>query len=126
MRYLEVSISVLIHFFNSFIWSVNCTNESCISNFGHKQCFIWRSLVFTFSVFTVSVYKNLKSHHHLLFPAIFPDLEIIQFWSLNYVCKVCKLYIYFEHVWNFGQYLYLSVFSKELKCPTFSFCCLKQ
>ena len=47
---------------------------------------------------------------------------MLQFWSVNYICQVCKLYFYFGHVRNFGQYLYLSVFSKQWKCTTFSFC----
>ena len=32
-----------------------------------------------------------------------------KFWSVNYICQVCKLYFYFGHVGNFGQYLHLSV-----------------
>ena len=46
---------------------------------------------------------------------------MLKFWSVNYICQVCKLYFYFGHVQNFGQYLYLSVFSKHWKFPTFSF-----
>ena len=88
--------------------------------FEHGQCFIWGFLVFSFLVF--SVYKNPKSNHHLLFLAIFPDLEMLQFLSVNYICQVCKLYFYFGHVQNFGQYLYLSICIKKWKCPTFSFC----
>ena len=86
----------------------------------YGQCFIWGNLVLNFLVF--SFCKNPKPNHHLLFLAIFPNLEMLQFWSVNYICQVCKLYFYFGHVWNFGQYLYLSVFSKQWKCPTFSFC----
>ena len=69
-----------------------------------------RVLVFSFLVF--SVYKNIKSNH-LLRLAIFPDLEMIQFWSVNYVCQVCKLYSYFVHAQKFAQFLYFSVFSKQ-------------
>ena len=47
---------------------------------------------------------------------------MLQFWSVYYICQVCKLYFYFGQVQNFGQYLYFSVFSKQWKCPTFSFC----
>ena len=36
--------------------------------------------------------KNLKSNHHLIFLPFFRDLESIQFWSVNHVCQVCKLY----------------------------------
>ena len=56
---------------------------------------------------------------------------MLKFWSVNYICQVCKLYFYFGHVRNFGQYLYLSIFSKHWKCRTFCvaillktvFCC---
>ena len=41
---------------------------------------------------------------------------MLKFWSVNYICQVCKLYFYFGHVRNFGQYLYLSVFNKQWKC----------
>ena len=82
--------------------------------------FYLRFLVFIFLVF--SVYKNLKSNQHLLFLATFADLEMLQFWSVYYICQVFKLYFYFGQVQNFRQYLYFSVFSKQWKCPTFSFC----
>ena len=49
----------------------------------------------------------------LLFLAIFLDLEMLKFWSLNYMCQICKLCFYFGHARNFGQYLYLSVLSKH-------------
>ena len=64
-------------------------------------------LVFSFLVF--SVCKNLKSNHCVLFIAIFPDLVMLQFWSVNYICQLSKLCFYFRHVRNFGQHLYLSV-----------------
>ena len=84
------------------------------------QCFILGFLVFSFLVY--SVYQNPKSTHHPLFLAIFPDLEMLQFWSKRYICQVWKLYLYFGHVRNVGQYLYLSVFSKQRKCATL--CCI--
>ena len=47
---------------------------------------------------------------------------MLKFWSVPYICQVCKLYFYFGHGRDFEQYLYLSVFSKQWKCPpTFSF-----
>ena len=91
-----------------------------ITYVGHGQYFIWGFLVFSFLVF--SVYKNLKFNQHLRFLAIFPDREMLQFWSVYYICQVCKLYFHFAQVRNFRQYLYFSVFSKQLTCPTFSFC----
>ena len=109
-----------VPFLAVFFRSVNCTNLVCISSyFEHGQCFISGFLGFSFLVF--SVFKNLKSNH-LLFLTIFPDLGMLQFWSVNYICQVRKLYFKFGHVWNFGQYLYLSGFSKHWKYPTFSFC----
>ena len=42
--------------------------------------------------FTIGIYKKLKYNYHLLVLAIFPGLDIIQFWSVNYMCQVCKLY----------------------------------
>ena len=45
-----------------------------------------------------------------------------QFWSVNYICQVCKLHFYCGYVWNFVQYLYLSAYSKQWKWPKFSFC----
>ena len=49
------------------------------------------------------------SNHHLLFLAIFPDVEMLRFQSVNYICQVCKLYFYFGYVGNLGQYLWLSI-----------------
>ena len=89
----------LVTFLAVFFWYVNCTNLVCISSyFEHRQCFIWGFLIFSFLVFT-----NFS-------------------WSGNISVLVCKLYFYFGHIQNFGQYLYLSVFSKQWKCPTFCFC----
>ena len=53
----------------------------------------------------------------LLFLVIFPVLEMLKFWSVNYISQICKLYFYIDHVRNFGQYLYLSVFNERWKCP---------
>ena len=69
--------------------------------------FYLRVLVFSFLVLA---FLSILS---LLFLAIFPDLEMLKFWSVNYICQVCKLYFYFGHVRNFGQYLYFSVFNKQ-------------
>ena len=33
----------------------------------------------------------------MFFLAIFPDLEMLKFWSVNYTCQVCKLFFYFGH-----------------------------
>ena len=108
LGYQEGSVPIFSYFFRFFFWSVNCTNLVCIfSCFEHGKCLIYRLLVFSFLVF--SVFKYLKS----VFLSIFPELEVLQFWSVNYICQVCKLYFYFGHVQNFGQYLYLSVNSES-------------
>ena len=51
----------------------------------------------------------------LLFLAIFLDLEMLKFWPVKYISQVCQLYFFFGNVLNFGQCLYLSVFSKQWK-----------
>ena len=107
---LVTFLAVVFLFCKFYIRSVN---QVCISShiFEHGQRFMWRFLGFSFLVFILS----------LLFLAIFPHLEMSKFWSVNYVCQVCKLYFYFGNVPNFEQYLYLSVFSEHWKCLTFSF-----
>ena len=121
MRYWEGSVSIFSYFFSCFflvckLWKLGLY---IITYFGHRGCFILG--FFGFSFLDFSVFKNPKSNHHRLFLAIFLDLEMLPFWSINYKGQVCKLYLYFGHVQNFGQCLYLSVFSEQWKCPTFSF-----
>ena len=41
---------------------------------------------FQFLVFYFLAYLSILS---LLFLAIFPDLEMLKFWSVNYKCQVC-------------------------------------
>ena len=65
---------------------------------------------FQYLVFQFLAFLSILS---LLFLAIFPDLELLKFWFVNYICQVCKLYFCFGHIQSFGQYLYLSVFSKN-------------
>ena len=60
--------------------------------------------------FSIKFYKKHKPNCDLLVLEFFPSLEIIQFWSVNYMCQVCIL-LFFEHFRMFGKYLYLSVFS---------------
>ena len=97
-----------------FFWSLNCTNQVSISshilNMGNILFESFYYLIF-------SVFKNLK----FTFSRNFLVMEMLKFWSVNYICQVCKSCSYFGHVKNFGQYLYLSVFNKQ--CPTFSFIC---
>ena len=86
-----------------------------IKYFEHRKYFTWGFLVFSFlSLAFLSILS-------LLLLGIFPLLEMLQLWSVNYICQVCKLYFYFGHAQNFGLRLYLSVFNKQWKCPTVSF-----
>ena len=78
-----------------------------ITYFEHGKYFVWGFLVFRFLVF--SVFKYLR----FTFTSNFLVLEMLKFWSVIYICQVCKLYFYFGHVQNCGQYLYLSVFNSE-------------
>lgn len=52
--------------------------------------------------FSIRVYKNLKTNHHLLVSATFPHPD-------------------FGHIQNSGRYLYLSVFSEKYENATCSF-----
>ena len=117
VRILRVTVSVLSYFFSWFFLVCKLCKSGLyiITYFEHGKCFIWGFLIYSLLVF--SVFKYLK----FTLLAIFPDLEMLKFWTVNYIYQVCKLYFYFGHVRNFGQYLYLSVFSKHWKCPTFSF-----
>ena len=55
---------------------------------------IWKFSVFSFLSF--SFLKNLKSNHHLLFAAIFPDLKMLQFWFVYYIRQFCKLFYFLD------------------------------
>ena len=73
-----------------FIGWVNCTNQVCISSH------ILNMENILFEGFYLSVFKFLAflSILNLHFPAIFSVLEMLKCWSINYICRVCKLYIF--------------------------------
>ena len=50
--------------------------------------------------FTNGIYKKPKSKYHLFVLIAIPDLDIIQFWSVNFMCQVCKLY---NLLWTFPK-----------------------
>ena len=83
----KIQFQFLITFLVVFFWSVNCTNQVCISshilNMGNILFEGFQYLVFQFLAF-LSILS-------LLFLAIFPVLEMLKFWSVNYICQVCKL-----------------------------------
>ena len=96
------------HVFSIFLWSINYTKEVCISYrivLDLEIVLVEGALVFSFLVF--SIYENHNSNHNLLVLALFPDLEVMQFWSINYVCQICNYISCFGHARNFRQYLYL-------------------
>ena len=37
------------------------------------------------AVISIGIYKKRNSNHQLLVAAIFPDLKMILFWSINYI-----------------------------------------
>ena len=110
----QFSVTFLVVLF----WSVNWTNDVCMSShILDMDNVLFEG--FQYLVFQVLAFLSILI---LPFVAIFTDLEMLQLWSVNYRCQVCKLHIYFGHVQNFGQYLYLRVLSKQQKYPTVSFC----
>ena len=38
---------------------------------------------------------------------------MLQFWSVNYICQVCKLYFCFGQVRNFGHYIWVFLVNSE-------------
>ena len=99
----------LVTFSVVFFWCVNCRNQVCISphtsNIGNIFFEGFQYQVFQFLAFLIIL--------SLLFVAIFSCLEMLKFWSVNYICQAWKSYFYFGHVRNFGQHLYLSVLNKQ-------------
>ena len=71
----------------------------------------------------------------LVFLAIFPVLEMLKFWSVNYICQVCKLYFYFDmseildnvYIWVFSinsECVLLLALVKYMLCSHFSQNCI--
>ena len=57
--------------------------------------------------FSIKFYKKHKPNYDLLVLEIFPSLEIIQFWSVNYMCQVCILLFLF---WTFPNVWEIFIF----------------
>ena len=85
----------LDYFLVVFFWSVNCSNQVSIYHPKNGKYF---NLGFWFLVFQFLTFLSILS---LVFLAIFHTLEMLKFWSVNYICQVCKLYFYFGNVQNF-------------------------
>ena len=47
--------------------------------------------MFHLRAFIIGIHKKCQSKHYLPFLAIFHDLEMTQFWSVNNICLVYKL-----------------------------------
>ena len=89
---------------------------------------------FLYLIFLVfSVYKNPKSNHHLLFLAIFPDMEM--FWSVNYIWQVCNYTFILDmssildniYIWVFlvnSESILLLAFVKYMLCRHFTENCI--
>ena len=90
-----------------FFWYVNCTSQAFIS-----QLILGNVL---FDLFQYCIHKNFKTITLLLL-AIFSDLKMTQFWSVNYTCQVCKQKLLFQRCPKFrtlfillGSYLQLKL-----------------
>ena len=93
--------------FQMFFWPVNCKSRAFTSqyildmdNILFGSLYYWHSWKL----------QGLT----LLILAIFPNLEMTWFWSVNYICQVCKLKLFFWICWKFwtismliGSYLQL-------------------
>ena len=91
-------VTFLVIFF--LVCKLYKSGQYIITYFEHGKYFICEFLVISFLVF--SVFKYLKFTFYSNF-SCFGNVKVL----------VCKLYFYFGHVRNFGQYLYLSVFNKQ-------------
>ena len=72
--------------------------------FEYHHTIIWIWTMFHMRFFSIGNHKKCKPNHYILLLPIFHDLEMIQFWSVNYVCLVYKLKFLFWTCLNFGQY----------------------
>ena len=111
------------HVFSIFLWSINYTKEVCISYrivLDLEIVLVEGALVFSFLVF--SIYENHNSNHNLLVLALFPDLEVMQFWSINYVCQICNLHLLFWTCPKFSTIFIFAVFREQKNFSAFSFC----
>ena len=80
-------LQFLFTFLAVSFWSVNCP---------HQVCILWHILNMENVLFEFFWYLDfwcLAFLNILILPflAIFPDLEMLQFWSVNHLCQICKL-----------------------------------
>ena len=99
-------------FFRCFFWSVNCTS----------QVFISQHFLDMDNIFSVGIQE--LQYETLVLLAIFFDLEMTQFWSVNYIRQVCKSKLLFSlnsKFWTIfmliGSYfwLFLNIFITDLQ-----------
>ena len=94
MPCLETLISSLSSFIAIFFWSVTCVLY-IITYFEHGN------VSFEGFQYYHLQREKAKIQQHLQILAITPDLEIVFFWSFNYICQFSKLYIL---VWTFPKF----------------------
>ena len=88
-----------------FFCSANCTNLVCISSHILIMCNVLFE-GFEYLVFSFLAFLSILSLFLLVFS---PDLEMLHFWSVHYICQVCKLYFYLE-MSEILDNIYISVF----------------
>ena len=80
-------LQFLVTFLAVFFWSVNCANQVYVL----LHILNMENVLFEFFWYLDFWSLAFLSILSLLFPAIFPDLEMLQFWSVNHLCQICKL-----------------------------------
>ena len=59
--------------------------------------------------FSIGIHRKFKSNHYVLPLVVSRDLEMTQFWSVNYICLVYKLKFLF---WTYPTFW--AIFMKDL------------
>ena len=80
-------LQFLVTFLAVFFWSVNCANQVYVL----LHILNMENVLFEFFWYLDFWSLAFLSILSLLFPAIFLDLEMLQFWSVNHLCQICKL-----------------------------------
>ena len=78
--------------------------KPCFTKVSYFKAF-WTWTIFYLRVFSIGIHRNCKTKHYF-FQNFFPDLEMRQFWSVSYVCQICKLKLLFWTIFILiGSYL---------------------
>ena len=134
--YLSKVRFVLFVPIQTFFWSANCAILVCNYSF---SCFILVCKLYIRSVNKVCISSHILNMGNVLFEGFqylvfqflaflsilsllflgtFPDLEILKFWSVNYICQVCRLFkaSYFQLQLNICC---VAILLKTVFCCTF-------